>query len=190
MKKIILSALCVTALFANPYESNQEEYNAVVKTGSEVSSTLLKTLGMNLKKKMKAGGPMEAASFCTTEAYNLTEKVSKQYGKDVSVKRISLKERNPANKPVGNELTILDAMDKMQKSGVVLPEYFVEHVNKDTYKYYRPLSINKQVCLKCHGDVSNNAKLSTYLNKAYPHDKATGYQFGDLRGAVVVTIKK
>ncbi len=190
MKKIVLLTLSTLALLANPYESNQEEMDSVIKTGQEVSTTLLKTLGKNLKKEMKAGGPIAAASFCTTKAYDLTESVDKKYGKEISVKRISLKERNPANKAVGDELIILDAMDKMQKSGVVLPEYFVERVNKETYKYYRPLSINKQVCLKCHGNVQNNPKLSNYLNKTYPHDKATGYEFGDLRGAVVVTIKK
>jgi len=190
MKKLALLTLSTLVLLANPYENSKEEMDSVVQTGKEVSSTLLKTLGMNLKKEMKAGGPVAAASFCTTKAYELTESVDKKYGKEISVKRISLKERNPANKAVGNELTILDAMDKMQKSGVVLPEYFVERVNKETYKYYRPLTINKQVCLKCHGDVSSNPKLSSYLSKAYPHDKATGYQFGDLRGAVVVTIKK
>ena len=190
MKKFALIALSTLALMANPYESSQEEIDSVIQTGKEVSSTLLKTLGMNLKKEMKAGGPLQAASFCTTKAYELTASVDKKYGNNISVKRISLKERNPANKAEGDELHILEAMDTMQKSGVVLPEYFVERVNKETYKYYRPLSINKQVCLKCHGDVQKNPKLSNYLNKTYPHDKATGYEFGDLRGAVVVTIKK
>ena len=190
MKKIILVTLSALTLMANPYETNKEEMDSVIKTGKEVSTTLLKTLGMNLKKEMKAGGPIQAASFCTTKAYELTASVDKKYGNDISVKRISLKERNPANKAIGDERQILEAMDAMNKSGVILPEYFVERVNKDTYKYYRPLSINKQVCLKCHGDVGSNPKLSNYLSKTYPHDKATGYTFGDLRGAVVVTIKK
>jgi len=190
MKKTLLIALSTLTLLANPYESNKEELDSVIKTGKEVSTTLLKTLGKNLKGEMKAGGPMAAAQFCTTKAYALTASVDKKYGNDISVKRISLKERNPANKPEGQERVILESMDTMQKSGVILPEYFVERVTNDTYKYYRPLTINKQVCLKCHGDIAKNEKLSNYLNKTYPHDKATGYSLGDLRGAVVVTIKK
>ena len=90
----------------------------------------------------------------------------------------------------GEEKVILESLDNLQKNGVVLPPYLVERVNKDTYKFYKPLLINKQVCLKCHGDIDKNQKLSQYLGKTYPHDKATGYSMGDLRGAVVVTIKK
>ena len=190
MKKTLLLTLTTLTLLANPYESNKEELDSVIKTGKEVSSTLLKTLGKNMKKEMKAGGPMAALSFCTSEAYTLTASVDKKFGDDISVKRISLKERNPINQAQGKERAILTAMDSMQKNGVLLPEYFVERVNKDTYKYYRPLSINKQVCLKCHGDISKNQALSDYMHKTYPNDKATGYKLGDLRGAVVVTIKK
>ena len=190
MKKTVLMTLCALSLMANPYESNKEEMESVVKTGQEVSSTLLKTLGGNLKKQMKAGGPMAAVEFCSTQAYTLTASIDDKYGKDVQVKRISLKERNPANAVQGDEKAILESLDNLQKNGVVLPPYLVERVNKDTYKFYKPLAINKQVCLKCHGDIGENQKLSQYLEKTYPHDKATGYRMGDLRGAVVVTIKK
>ena len=190
MKKVIFAALSVTALMANPYESNKEEFASVVKTGQEVSSALLQTLGKNLKQHMKAEGPIGAAEFCSTKAYALTADVDEHFGADVQVKRVSLKERNPANQAEGKEKTILQSLENLQNSGVVLPEYLVERVNKETYKYYKPLLINKQVCLQCHGDIRENPKLSQFLEKTYPHDKATGYKFGDLRGAIVVTIKK
>ena len=187
---LALVSLCSITLLANPYESNQETLESVLKTGKEVSSTLLKTLGKNLKKEMKSGGPMAAAHFCSSEAYILTEGVDKKFGKDISVKRISLKERNPANEATADEKKILQAMQVLQENGITLPDHFLQHLGQETYKYYKPLSINKQVCLKCHGDLSKNQKLSHYLKTTYPHDKATGYHLGDLRGAVVVTIKK
>ncbi len=190
MKKILFTALSAAALLANPYESSKEELASVVKTGQEVSSALLQTLGKNLQQHMKDEGPVGAAEFCSTKAYALTADVDEQFGEDVQVKRISLKERNPANQAEGKEKAILQSLENLQKSGVILPEYLVERVNKETYKYYKPLMINKQVCLKCHGDISANRKLSQFLEKTYPHDKATGYKFGDLRGAIVVTIKK
>ncbi len=189
-KKLALMTLCSLSLMANPYESNKEELDAVITTGQEVSKALLQTLGGNLKKEMEAGGPMGAAAFCTTKAYTLTESVDKKYAQEIHVKRISLKERNPANKAEGDEKAILESLDNLQKSGAVLPPYMVERVNRDTYKFYKPLVINKQVCLKCHGDIGENQKLSQYLESTYPHDKAKGYKMGDLRGAVVVTIKK
>jgi hypothetical protein len=190
MKKLALITLCSVVLMANPYESNQEELDAVVKTGQEVSAALINTLGKNLKQHMEAEGPLGAAEFCTTQAYALTADVEQKFGKDVQLKRISLKERNPANKAEGDERAVLQSLENLQQTGVILPEYLVERVNDDTYKYYKPLIIDKQVCLKCHGDISKDRKLSEYFEKSYPDDKATGYKFGDLRGAVVVTIKK
>lgn len=192
MQTFLLSGLLTsTVILANPYESKQEELASVVETGQKSSMLLLKTLGGNLKKHMKAGGPMEAAEFCTTNAYPLTDKVSSDLGKDVTVKRISLNYRNPANKPATNEETaVLNTFQTLQDNKVLLPEYLVEQVDKDTYKYYKPLSINKGVCLKCHGNISKNTKLAAYIVKNYPEDKATGYKMGDLRGAIVVTVKK
>jgi len=190
MKKTILLTLCTLSLLANPYESNKEAYNAAVKTGQEVSTTLLKTLGKNLKGHMKKGGPIAAAKFCNSEAYALTLKVDQKFGKDISVKRISSKTRNSANEAVGNEKQILSSLEGLSEAGVVLPPYVVERVTVDTYKFYKPLMINKQVCLKCHGNVNKNPKLANFLHEAYPNDKATGYNMGDLRGLIVVTIKK
>ena len=190
MKKLALIALCSAVLTASPYESDQKELDAVVKTGQEISAALINTLGKNLKQHMEAEGAVGAAEFCSTKAYALTAEIGEKFGKDVQLKRISLKERNPANQAEGEEKVVLQSLENLQKSGVLLPEYLVERVNNDTYKYYQPLVINKQVCLKCHGDISKDQKLSQFFEKSYPHDKATGYKFGDLRGAVVVTIKK
>jgi hypothetical protein len=175
---------------ANPYESNQEELASVIATGKKSSLLLLKTLGSNLQKHMKSEGPMGAAQFCVTNAYPLTDQVSSELGKDVTVKRISLKYRNPANKPTAGEEAVMHSLQTLQDNHVILPEYLVERVNAETYKFYKPLNINKDVCLKCHGNISSNPKLEAYIGKNYPEDKATGYKMGDLRGAIIVTIRK
>ncbi len=185
-----IAALLGTSLLANPYTTPQEEYESIVKTGNEVASTLIQTLGKNLKQHLKSEGPLGAATFCASQAFPLTDKVSAQYGREISIKRISLNERNPANAAKGSEKTILEALQKLQDSGVVLPKYLVERVDTATAKYYKPLHINKGVCLKCHGDISDNAKLADFIKSSYPNDKATGYKMGDLRGAIVVTITK
>jgi hypothetical protein len=52
------------------------------------------------------------------------------------------------------------------------------------------LTINKPVCLICHGDLSLNQPLKKAIVDKYPLDKAFDYKLNDLRGAVVVTIKK
>jgi len=189
-KHLLLPALFATVLSANPYESSQEEIAAVTATGQKASAELLKTLGGNLQKHLKSGGPMEAFGFCSDQAFALTEAVDKSMGADVSVKRISLKYRNPANAPEADEKAVLESLETLKKNGVVLPSELVESAGNGTYKYYKPLLINKEACLKCHGDIDKNPALAKAIKERYPADKAVGYKMNDLRGAIVVTVKK
>jgi len=186
---VAVSLLSASLLLAGQGDKKDDTFKDVVKTGKESSKLLLKTLGSNMKKKMKAGGAMNALDFCSKEAYNLTEKVNKELKKGVSIKRISLKYRNPANKPEADEMKVLEALTQLKSADVILPKQIVQKVDATTYKYYKPLLINKKVCLKCHGDIQNK-KLADAIAKKYPADKATHYKMGDLRGAVVVTVKK
>jgi hypothetical protein len=189
-KSLIISAFFSAALLANPYQSTQEEIDAVKAVGQKASATLLQALGGNLKKHLKAGGPMAAFGFCSDNAYTLTEEVDRSLGDDVSVKRISLKYRNPANAPQGSEKAILESLQTLKANAVVLPKAVVEVVGDGTYKYYKPLLISKEACLKCHGDLGKTSELAKAIGARYPEDKATGYKMNDLRGAIVVTVKK
>jgi len=189
LTSITLISVAATMLLAAPQGKKNPELQAVVKTGKSSAKLLLKTLGSNMKKNMKAGGPMQALDFCSQKAYTLTEKVNKELPKGVSVKRITMKVRNPANKPEADEAAVLEALTKLKSANVILPKQIVQKVDKNTYKVYKPLVINKKVCLKCHGDVQNK-KLKAEIEKRYPQDKAMHYKMGDLRGAIVTTIKK
>ncbi len=192
LQSIALISLSTSLLLASPQGMQQKKGNtelkSVIQTAKQSTKLLLKTLGSNMKKNMKAGGPMQALDFCSKEAYTLTEKVNKKLPKGVSVKRITLKERNPANLAQKDEAVILKALAKLKSANVILPKHIVEKVDADTYKVYKPLVINKKVCLKCHGNIQNK-KLKAEMKKRYPHDRATHYKMGDLRGAIVTTIK-
>ena len=168
--------LCSNLLFAT--NLNKED---VKVDGEKIAKDLLKTLGSNMKKHMKQGGVMDAVNFCTINAYPLTQKVSDKYGDKISIKRVTLKERNPANKANNKDIKALKALENS-------PNFIIE--DKSSFTYYKALRIKKQVCLKCHGDISKNTKLSKYILKTYPNDKATHYKMGDLRGAVVVEFLK
>lgn len=191
MKKYLISAaLLATALLANPYESKQDEIDEVTAIGKKASSDLLKALGGNLKKHLKAGGPMEAFDFCSNNAYALTQEVDKSFGDAVTVKRISIKYRNPANKPKEDEEPILRALHLMNQNGVVPPREIIQDKGNGFYKYYKPLFVNKEACLHCHGDVYKNKELSAAIRNIYPSDRATGFKMNDMRGAIVVEIHK
>ncbi|WP_457744774.1 Tll0287-like domain-containing protein [Sulfurimonas sp.] len=189
VKPLVLIALSSSLLLAAPQAKKNAELQNIKKIGKSSSMLLLKTLGSKMKKNMKAGGPMQALDFCSQEAYVLTEDVNKKLPNGIRVKRISSKYRNPANKPEADEQAILNALQELKNSNVILPKQIVEKVNATTYKYYKPLIINKAVCLKCHGNITNT-DLKRAISKRYPIDKAMHYKMGDLRGAVVVTIKK
>ena len=148
---------------------------------------LIKTLSSQMKKEMKNGGVMNALHFCSQEAYKLTQKVNKKLPNGVRVKRISLKYRNPTNKPAKDETVILESLQKLQQEHVLLPHHLLQKVNATTYKYYKPILLNQKVCLKCHGNIKDT-DLKRAIAKQYPVDKAKNYKMGDLRGAVVVTV--
>jgi hypothetical protein len=187
---IALVSVASSLLVAAPQHKTQNKaLQEVIQTGKKSAMLLLKTLGSNMKKNMKAGGPMQALDFCSQKAYVLTEDVNKKLPKGVTVKRISTQFRNPANEPQNDEKEILTSLKKLQSLHVKLPKHLIQKVDEQTYKFYKPLIINKQVCLKCHGNIKNK-NLKQAINERYPQDKAQHYKMGDLRGAVVVTIKK
>ena len=194
MKIATIALMSSALLFAAGGEGHRHggkknsEIKEVVKIGKHAGKLLLKTLGGNLKKHLKAGGPADALNFCSMNAADLTAKVDNELGKEVSIKRITLKPRNPANEATGDEKAVLEALQTLNENHVRLPRHLVQKT-QNGYKYYKPLRITKKVCLKCHG-TKIDPKLKAEIAKRYPSDKATGYKMGDLRGAIVVTIKK
>ncbi len=188
MKKIILSTVVVvmSATFLSATtnkEIKQEAKAAIMKMG--------KTLKMHMKQNMKAGGPVQAATFCSDKARGIAKEVNAGYEKGVSVKRISLKYRNPADKPTADEAKVLQELHTAFDTKKSLPKMLVKEVGKNHYKVYKPIFINKGVCLTCHGagDVRDE-KAYKLIKAKYPNDKAIGYKKGDLRGAFVVDIVK
>ena len=75
----------------------------VIDTGDKVSKELMKTLSSKLQHEIKTKGLIQAAAFCNTNALTLTEEVNLHQVQGVSIRRISLKERNAANTPSAAE---------------------------------------------------------------------------------------
>ena len=54
------------------------------------------------------------------------------------------------------------------------------------FRYMKALPV-APVCVQCHGEQANMApELVQALARDYPHDAATGYAPGQIRGAVTV----
>jgi hypothetical protein len=174
---IIPLTLASTLLIASP--SSEEQ---IALKGNQISSALLQKLGGELKNQMQTTGAMGALNFCSQNALTLTEQVAKE--SKTSIKRISINYRNPVNKANTEETTLLQEWEKLVKNDQPLPSHKVVNASENTVMFYKPIVINNEACLKCHGNVEGD--LAKAIKAAYPEDKAIGYKMGDLRGMIAI----
>lgn len=143
------------------------------------------TLKAALKKAMKAGGPMAAIPVCHTEAPQIAAEVGKKYG--LEIHRTSLKPR--ATPPQPWEKAVLEQFEAEKKAGKPIGKIVwhqtVEIDGKPELRLMKAIPTNG-ICLTCHGTHVAPAVLEK-IKSLYPHDQATGYKLGDIRGAFSVT---
>ena len=188
LKTATIILLTSTLLLAsNPKKEVNQELKEVKKIGKMASKQLLERLVKELKKSIKTNGFGKTIDFCSSKAIPITHEIDEKLGKDISIKRISLRYRNNGNQPNENEEKILKNLEELNKLGIKLTP-LIQKTNSG-YRYIKPLVINKKVCLNCHGD-NLSKEVQTALTKNYKIDRATGYKMGDLRGAIIVDIKR
>ena len=142
----------------------------------------VKAFGMQLKgtlkHEMKANGPVSAVKVCNTQAPAIAKAVSDD-GWQVS--RTALKVRNSENQPEPWEKTVLERFETQISEGAdpKTLEYSAEVDGE--FRYMKAIPTGG-VCLACHGS-EINPELKQHIQAFYPHDQATGFSVGDLRGA-------
>lgn len=171
---LVMSALPALADDMTQY---QEESRKIIK---EFASQL----GGEMQKEMKANGPVAAIKVCRNVAPAIASEVSRKNGWNVG--RKSLKTRNAAlGMPDAWEQKVLADFEKrMEKENPANME-FAEVVTEPQGKFYRYMKAIpvQDVCLKCHGtDETIPQNVKDALKAEYPHDKATGYTLGQIRG--------
>jgi len=150
---------------------------------------LLQQLGGALKKEMGSGGPEAAISVCRDLAPQISGAISRTNGWRMT--RVSNKVRNPLlGMPDAWELNALSEFEKRAGRGEsyqdMVASEVVEEAGAPYYRYFKAIDI-KPVCLICHGDKDTMpAGVKAKLASEYPMDEATGYQQGELRGAVSI----
>ena len=140
-----------------------------------------------LQKAMAQGGPVAAIDVCNLEAPQIAAEVSREHG--MTVRRTSLKLRQPANKPDAWELAQLRSFEQRKAAGeapaaIEIGE-FVERGGKRQFRYMKAIP-TAELCLTCHGSAIA-PEVSERLKALYPDDAATGFKAGDLRGAFTIT---
>jgi len=144
-------------------------------------------LKLELKTAMREGGPGNAIQVCKTRAPQIAAEISEKQGWRVA--RTSLKLRNPLNEPDPWESKVMQEFEKRKAAGEEIKtlEYaeIVKTGGKKQFRYMKAIPTEK-ICLQCHGSEIEPEEAAA-LNQYYPHDKATGFKEGDIRGAFTIT---
>jgi hypothetical protein len=169
-------------------EVTPEEGSRVLQVAEPAANALLRTLVDHLTTALEDGGPREAAEFCSIEAMPLTRMSEAGLEQGMALKRTSFRYRNPDNAPDQAEEMALRYFEEAILDGGPLPAHFIQRVSEEELRYYKPLLMG-EFCLHCHGDPEAlDPGVQAILEATYPGDLATGYQAGDFRGVVRVSV--
>ncbi len=189
MKKILVVSLFLTSvIFTNAEELTLEKVKEIAfKVTSEFNSKLKK----ELKKVKRVDGIKGMTYFCINDSMRIVERLNDKYGTKVSIKRVSLNNRNEKAKVLEDEKKILEAFDLIQKADAYQPEQLVQIVDDNIYKVYFPVEMKSRDCKKCHGlEKKVDKESKKRFLEVYKNSNGYGYKSGDIRGAVVITISK
>ncbi len=164
--------------------------DAVRTEGEAAAKELMSVLQFNLVNLLEEGGPVEAVEFCASRALALTDSVSESQGDGITIKRVSDRHRNPENAPDASEIEAIHHFETVVAETGRLPDDWVQQTPAGELRYYKPVTIAPP-CLVCHGTADTmNPEVLEALAVAYPDDQATGYEAGDFRGLIRVSVSE
>lgn len=184
-----ISTLFLTALLFGSSPVLAEDLAAREQAARKAAGELVKKLGGALKQEMKSGGPGKAIMVCRDLAPQIAGEISRANGWQVT--RVGTRVRNPMlgladdweRKVLANFAARAAKGEKYKDIafGEVLEFGGAKH-----YRFMKAIPV-KQGCLGCHGSAEQIPDgVKARLASNYPHDRATGYQVGELRGAVSI----
>jgi len=139
-----------------------------------------------LQAAMARGGPVSAITVCKDEAPAIASRLSRESG--WQVRRVGTRVRNPlTGSPDPWEQAQLAEAQRLLKAGAgpqsLVVVATVDEPQGPVLRYFRPILLGP-ACVACHGaPEAQSAELRAALQREYPHDAATGYEPGELRGA-------
>lgn len=139
-----------------------------------------------IQRVIQQHGPAEAL----TQYSHLSPKVLADATDETGwqIRQVSLRNRSPRAKPDPFETEVLMLFEKRLAAGepaiTIDLGLIVTEGGKRYYRYLQPL-MTQSVCLECHGPAETlKPEVRERLKELYPHDRATGYTIGTMRGAL------
>jgi hypothetical protein len=155
----------------------------------QTASEFLQRLGKELRAELAKGGPEGAIEVCKRIAPEIAGQLSRQSGARTA--RVSLRTRNPMLGTADAwEQTVLAEFDRRAAAGEkpdsLEQAQIVDEPQGRFYRYMKAIPV-QPLCLTCHGTEGTIPDaVKERLKAEYPHDKATGYAIGQIRGAVTI----
>lgn len=134
-----------------------------------------------LSTALSEAGPVEAIGVCQSAAPAIGQSLSVESG--ASVRRVARKNRNPGNER-SDEIEALYARLEASPLDGAAPRA-VHAAIDGKLVYMRAIPMQEQPCSTCHGTDLDPAVEAAIL-AAYPQDRATGFEPGELRGAFLI----
>ncbi|MFC1747861.1 DUF3365 domain-containing protein [Pseudomonadota bacterium] len=181
----VLSLSLSITWIAPSWAENGQQHQAAADT----SQVFMQALGRAMKTEMKQNGPVAAIKVCTEMSPTIAGEISREKGWKVT--RVGTRVRNPMlampdaweQKVLANFQARADEGESFQS---MTYSEWVDEPNGKAFRFMKAIGV-KPVCLTCHGGPSDIPEpVKNILGERYPHDQATGYKKGDLRGAVSI----
>jgi len=181
--RTVAAVLLLTATASFDSFAGEVDWSARSRVLADRLTTELKT---ELIAAMQQGGPEQAVDVCRVRAPEIAARLSSESGAEVG--RTALRVRNPANRPDELEQAVLHrlaAVFSPDATGAP-PEALLEvRTSQGVERIYLRAIPMQPPCLTCHGKALSPA-LAAAIRADYPDDQATGFDVGELRGAVTV----
>jgi hypothetical protein len=160
---------------------------SVLASESREAADLLSARFRELSQSLVGTEVLRAIAVRRYSMPAIASDVSRKTGWKVAA--VSLRPRNPAlGTPDAWERAVLMQFEAKNRRGEK-PEQLqhYEIVTEGSSRYFRYMKgiVLSQPCLTCHGN-GIAPEVKAQLAKDYPHDRSTGYQVGEVRGAVSV----
>jgi Protein of unknown function (DUF3365) len=167
----------------------EDSVSTLNKAAQKTAGGFMQELGSAFKREMAAGGSVGAVKVCSEIAPSISGRISRETGWRVT--RVGTRVRNPLlGMPDAWEQKVLADFETRAAKGEEIDKMsFSEVVSEPDGKFFRYMKAIavKPQCLACHGPADRIAtSVRTILKERYPHDEATGYKAGDLRGAISI----
>jgi hypothetical protein len=185
---LVVLALLAAAGAASAQEPADPRVGSALAEARVAAKELAAQLKELLMEELGREGFDGAIAVCAKVAQERTADYRATFKNEI--RRVSLRRRNPANEPDDYEREVLGSFDQLPVEERPTAEHWevIWENGAESLRYLKPLVANA-MCLTCHGTEGTvPPEVTAALAEHYPDDRGTGFDVGDVRGAITIRI--